>query len=100
VAETFYEAWQVRDRGCAESIGSAEAIDALFALDGSNTEGMLEACDPGDEIDGDEGGNGAGGSAAPVSVCTFRYEGGSALFDLRFGATVGWQVTAVDFRGD
>jgi hypothetical protein len=88
VAITFYDAWTVDDRACAEAIASEEAIDTLFVLDGSGADWEFMACNPDEEA-----------SEQHVD-CAFRYEGGAAIFELRFGAIDGWQVFDVDFQAD
>lgn len=88
VAETFYDAWTVDDRGCAEQIATEAAIETLFVIDGTDAGWQFQGCDTGDE------------AVDPETVCRYRYEGGSAHFSMSHGATEGWQITAVDFQVD
>lgn len=86
VAEVFYEAWTLDDRRCAEQVATDEAVDQLFFFDGTDAGWTFEGCV--DDEDGD------------WSNCSFRYEGGSATFQLRFDDVTGWEVFAVAFRAD
>lgn len=83
----FYEAWTVADRGCAERIATPEAVDELFRFDGSDAGWSFEGCVEDEEAE------------EPHSDCLFRYEGGTAVFELH-GDLSGWTVRAVEFIVD
>ena len=87
VAQVFYEAWTVDDRNCASQIATSDAVDTLFAIDGSGAQWTFEGCS---QTDGPD----------QHTECAYSYEGGAAFFSMRFGATTGWQIYAVDFATD
>jgi hypothetical protein len=86
-ANTFYEAWRVGDRGCAEKLGTDDAVDTLFKLKpngpGWEFQGCTEVADP-----------------EPHADCAFTYEGGAAHFNIVYGDINGWSVYEVTFFAD
>ena len=86
VAEVFYEAWTLGDRQCAEQVATNQAVDQLFFFDGTDADWSFQGC-----VDDDDG--------EPTN-CSFRYEGGSSTFRMRFDDVTGWEIFAVSFRAD
>jgi hypothetical protein len=80
-AETFYEAWRVGDKPCAQKLGTPAAVDALFALKPNGPEWDFQGCTAGDEPDSGD--------------CAFTYEGGATHFTIVYNATSGWSITKV-----
>lgn len=88
MAEVFYEAWTIGDRDCAEQVATPEAVDDLFVFDGRSAAWTFEGCAEDED------------ALEPQTVCFFRYEGGSAAFEMGRDPVDGWQVTAVTFTAD
>ena len=86
VAEVLYDAWTLDDRRCAEQVATDDAVDQLFFFDGTDAGWSFESC--AEDEDGD------------WTNCSFRYEGGSATFQMRFDDVTGWEIFAVRFRAD
>lgn len=87
VAIVFYDAWRVGDRACAEEVASQDAIDTLFANDGAGAQWEFQGCFESDDPE-------------PKMDCAHTYPGGSAHFEMHYGAIAGWQVVSVDFVAD
>lgn len=85
---TFYDAWTVDDQACAEQFATEEAIDTLFVIDGSEAQWEFQEC----AIDAQ--------TPDRDTVCSFRYEGGTALFSLHRVPVDGWELYDVDFQAD
>ena len=83
----FYDAWTVDDRDCANQIATSDAVNTLFALDGSDANWTFQDCSQTDGADSH-------------MECAFSYEGGAAFFSMRFGAIDGWEIYAVGFAAD
>lgn len=86
-ATTFHEAWRVSDRDCAEKLGTDDAVDTLFDLEPNGPEWEFQGCTEVAEPD-------------PHADCAFTYEGGSAHFNLVYGAINGWSIYEVYFVAD
>lgn len=85
---TFYDAWTVNDRACAEKIATDEAVDTLFMIDGSEAQWEFQECTIDEQ------------TADRDTVCSFRYEGGTARFALHRVPVDGWELYDVDFQAD
>lgn len=85
-ANVVYDAYTVNDRGCAASLMTNEALDALFAIPGSGGGWEFRGCDevPDPETD-------------PTS-CFWRFEGGSTTFSMQYDS--GWVVFEVSQTAD
>lgn len=88
VAQVFYDAWTVEDVDCAEEVASEDAIDTLFAIDGSDADWTSQGCATNEDAD------------PPVVECAFAYDGGTAYFEMRYSPLAGWSVDAVRFVVD
>ena len=80
-AETFYRAWRIGDRSCAEKLGTQAAVDELFELEPKGPDWEFQGCTAGDEPDSGD--------------CAFTYEGGATHFTIVYSATDGWSITEV-----
>jgi hypothetical protein len=80
-AETFYKAWRIGDRSCAEKLGEPAAVETLFKLKPNGPEWEFQGCTAGDQPDSGD--------------CAFTYEGGSTHFKVAYSASDGWSVTEV-----
>lgn len=87
VAQVFYEAWRVDDRGCAEEVASDAAIDTLFEVNGAGADWQFQGCQAVDEPE-------------PQIECAWSYEGGAAFFEMSYSPIDGWRVEQVDFVAD
>jgi hypothetical protein len=86
-AMTFYEAWRVGDRDCAEKLGTEDAVDTLFDLEPNGPEWEFQGCNEVADPD-------------PHGDCAFTYEGGSTHFKIVYGAINGWSIFEVYFVAD
>lgn len=87
VAVVFYDAWRAGDRACAENVANQDAIETLFANDGAGADWTFQGCFESDDPE-------------PKMDCAHTYPGGSAHFEMQYGAIAGWQIVAVDFVAD
>ena len=78
-ATTFYEAWRIGDRACADKLGTPEATNEMFALKAGGPEWDFQGCAEVAKPD-------------PHGDCAFTYEGGSTHLKLRFSAATGWSI--------
>jgi hypothetical protein len=81
-AEVVYEAYTLDDRGCAENLATADAIDQLFSIPGGGAGWTFEGCIDQEEPD-------------PHTLCSYRFEGGSTSFRMSYSETEGWTVYEV-----
>jgi hypothetical protein len=81
-AEIFFEAYTVGDRSCAGQVGTADAVDTLFAIPGGGAGWTFQGCAEEDDPE-------------PHTVCAYSFEGGSTAFRLAYGEFDGWTVYEV-----
>ena len=81
-AIVFYDAYTVGDRPCASNVGTASAVDALFAIPGGGGGWTFQGCFEEEVPD-------------PHFLCSYTFEGGSTSFRLNFSDFEGWTVYEV-----
>lgn len=86
-AEAVFTSWTRGDEACAAELMSDDALDELFARDGTDATDELQGCteqaDPEPHVD-----------------CAFTYEGGATHYLMRFSPTDGWQVYDIEQVAD
>ena len=85
-AETFYKAWRIGDKACAQKLGIPAAVDALFKLKPNGPEWDFQGCTAGQQPD--------------TGDCAFTYEGGATHFAIAYSAANGWSITKVSQVAD
>jgi hypothetical protein len=86
-AEAVFVAWTRGDIACADELMTDDALDDLFARDGSEATDEFQGCTEVEDPD-------------PATDCAFTYPGGSTHYLLNFSPTDGWQVFEVQQVAD
>jgi hypothetical protein len=86
-AVAVFVAWTRGDVDCADPLMTDDALDELFARDGSDATDVFQGCFEVDEPD-------------PHMDCAFTYLGGSTHYLMNFSPTDGWQVYDVNQVAD
>lgn len=77
-----YEAYTLGDRECAAQLGTADAIDSLFAIPGGGDGWTYQGCTEQDQPD-------------PHIDCAYTFPGGATHFRTNFSDTDGWVIFEV-----
>jgi hypothetical protein len=78
----MFQAYSLRDRACADKLGTKAAVDALFAIKGNGSgweyQGCAEATDTDSYLD-----------------CSYAFTGGATHFETSYSDTDGWVIFEV-----
>jgi hypothetical protein len=86
-AQAVFVAWTRGDTACAAELMTDDALDELFARDGSGATDEFQGCFEQDEPD-------------PHMDCAWTYPGGSTHYLMNLSPTDGWQVFDVEQIAD
>jgi hypothetical protein len=86
-AEAVFVAWTRGDEACAAELMTDDALDELFARDGTGATDDFQGCT--EQVDPE-----------PHMDCAFTYEGGATHYKLVFSPTDGWQVYDIEQVAD
>lgn len=85
--EVLFQAYSLRDRPCADKLGTKAAVDALFAISGNGKGWEYQGCGNGQNTD-------------PYLDCVYRFTGGATHFKTKYSDTDGWVIFEVSQTTD
>lgn len=80
--EVLFQAYSLRDRACADKLGTKAAVDALFAIKGNGDGWEYQGCAASADND-------------PYIDCAYTFTGGATHFKTSYSDTDGWMTFEV-----
>ena len=78
----MFQAYSLRDRACADKLGTKAAVDALFAIKGNGSGWQYQGCGNAQTTD-------------PYLDCAYTFTGGATHFRTSYNDTDGWVISEV-----
>ncbi len=80
--EVMIQAYSLRDRACADKLGTKAAVDALFAIKGNGSGWQYQGCSETEDTD-------------PYLDCAYTFTGGATHLKTSYSDTDGWVIFEV-----
>lgn len=80
--EVLFQAYSLRDRSCADKLGTKAAVDVLFGITGNGNGWTYRGCAESQDTD-------------PYLDCAYTFSGGATHFKTSYSDTDGWIVFEV-----
>lgn len=78
----LFQAYSLRDRACADKLGTKAAVDALFAIKGDGNGWEYQGCAQAQDTD-------------PHLDCAYTFTGGATHLKTSYSDTDGWLIFEV-----